>query len=666
MRKIIFLFFILVVPFLSNAQYNYTTKNKKAIATYEEALQYFNRMDYFSAVQLMNKAIKYDKKFVEAHLVLAEIYIENKNVDKAIQSYYNVIDLNPDFFPGLYSSLAQLEMMQNKFKSAKEHLEKFLSYDNLKPITRSRAKRKIESCEFAIEAMNNPVPFNPINLSDKINTFYDEYWPSLTADEQTLVITRLIPKELIQHDVNQSENEATQQNVYQDKRPIIPGKTDVQEDFYVSVKENGMWSEAINLGKPLNTDGNEGAQTIKVDGSIMYFTACNRPGGKGRCDIYSSIKENGKWSEPLNLNSPVNSADWEAQPSISADGKTLYFVSNRSGGFGQKDIWYTNLNEYGTWSSPQNLGVNINSAGQEQSPFIHPDNKTLYFASDGIIGMGGFDLYKVTLNEDGTWNEPMNLGYPINTTYDEIGLIVNAVGDMAYFSSDRLSNRGKDIFQFELYKEARPGRVSYIKGKVFDADTKESLVAKFELINLETKEVVMEAESEALHGEFLVCIPTDHNYALNVSKDKYLFFSENFELKGVHEITDPYLKDVALKPIKPGEKIILRNIFYATDSYELEDESIAELTKLLEFLNTNKGLRIEISGHTDNVGTSDYNNELSDNRAKSVYNYLINKGINKDRLTYKGYGESQPITTNDTEQGRAENRRTEIKILSSD
>lgn len=665
MRKVIVLFLIVLVPLLSNAQYNYTTKNNKAIKAYEEALQYFNRMDYFSAVQLMNKAIKYDKKFIEAHLVLAEIYIENNNIDKAIQSYYNVIDLNPDFFPGLYSSLAQLEMMQNNFQSAKEHLEKFLTYDNLKPITRSRAKRKIESCEFAIDAINDPVPFNPVNLSDHINTYYDEYWPSLTADEQTLVITRLIPKELIQHTDNLHDNQAEQEGNYESNTPVIPGRSEVQEDFYISVKENGVWSEAINAGKPLNTNGNEGAQTIKVDGRVMYFTACNRSDGKGRCDIYLSIKENGTWSEPVNLGSPVNTSDWEAQPSISADGKTLYFVSNRSGGFGQKDIWYSTLSEDGNWSLPKNLGENINSAGQEQSPFIHPDNKTLYFASDGIIGMGGFDLYKATMNEDGTWSEPMNLGYPINTTYDEIGLIVNAVGNMAYFSSDRLSNKRRDIFQFELYKEARPNPVSYIKGKVFDANSKKSLVAHFELINLETNEVVMEAKSEAINGEFLVCIPTDNNYALNVSKDNYLFYSENFELKGVHEITDPYLKDVALKPIKQGEKIILRNIFYATDSYELKDESVAELTKLLEFLNNNKALRIEISGHTDNVGTSEYNIELSDNRAKSVYNYLVDHGINKDRLTYKGYGETQPISTNDTKEGRSENRRTELKILSS-
>jgi len=310
----------------------------------------------------------------------------------------------------------------------------------------------------------------------------------------------------------------------------------------------------------------------------MYFTACNRPDGKGRCDIYFSEKKDNAWTEPININSPVNTSAWEAQPSISPDGKTLYFVSNREGGQGQKDIWMSTLLANGNWTKPINLGNNINSTGQEQSPFIHPDNRTLYFASNGLTGMGGFDLFKTVRNEDGTWSDPINLGYPINTTFDEIGLIVNAEGNRAFYSSDRLSNKGRDIFEFELYKEARPNPVSYIKGKVFDAQSKKMLKANFELISLETNELIMQAESDKSTGEFIVCIPTDNNYALNVSKDGYLFYSDNFELKGVYEISDPYLKDIALNPIKLGEKIVLRNIFFATDSFILEMKSKVELS----------------------------------------------------------------------------------------
>ena len=654
-KLIVYTLLLIVLPFCSIAQYNYSTTNKKAIKAYEEALGLFNRMDYTSAIEKMKKATKADGEFIEAHIVLAEIYNENRQRPEAIVSYKRVIEINPEFFPGLYFSLAQLEMKESEFEIAKSHIEKYLSYKNLKPISISQAKKKLKSCEFAINAVKNPVPFNPENLGNNINTKYDEYWPSLTADEQTLIITRLIPKDTTSGDIN--ENKSV-------KQISLPVQSTVHEDFYISIKENGFWGEAINAGEPLNTKGNEGAQTIFVDGKIMYFTACNRSDGKGRCDIYKSTKTTDGWSEAVNIGSPINSTYWEAQPSISPDGKTLYFVSNRGGGSGKNDIWFSNLKRDGSWTKPINLGDKINTSGQEQSPFIHPDNKTLYFASDGKTGMGGFDLFKVTKNQDGTWGEAKNLGYPINTVFDDFGLIVNAKGNKAFFSSDRLSEQGRDIFEFELYKEARPQAVSYLQGIVFDITTKNKLNAHFELIDLETNKSVMQAESDSNTGEFLVCIPTDHNYALNVSKKGYLFYSDNFSLKGIYEIKDPYLKDIALKRIEIGQKIILKNIFYETDSYQLANTSITELNKLLEFLKNNSNLKIEISGHTDNVGTSKYNMELSENRAKSVFNYLVESGIYSNRLEYKGYGELQAISSNETEKGRADNRRTEVKIIS--
>lgn len=651
-RKIVYILLIIFIPIITNAQYQLTTNSKKAIKSYNDALDSFNRMDYMSAINFMHEAIKADDNFIEAYLVLAEIYIESGNTLKAIDAYNHAIEINPDFFPEMFFSLAQLEMKNNEFEKAKMHIESYLANKKTKPELKPRANELIKTCDFAINAIKNPVPFKPENMGDSINTDYDEYWPSITADEKTLIITRLVP------------NEENVQNRYAG-RVSNPFQRHFQEDLYISLRVDSFWNKAINIGKPLNSNGNEGAQSISADGKLMYFTACNRKGGKGRCDIYFSKIIPGGWSEPVNIGSPVNTAFWEAQPSISPDGKTLYFVSNREGGFGKKDIWYSTLKDDNTWSKPVNLGKNINTSDDEQSPFIHPDNKTLYFASDGRIGMGGFDLYKTTRNDDGSWSEAENLGYPINTVHDEIGFIVNAKGDKALFSSDRLSDKGKDIFQFELYKEARPQAVSYLRGIVFDADSKKRLNADLELINLESEQVVMQVESDRNTGEFLVCIPTDNDYALNVSKEGYLFYSDNFSLKGVYEISDPFLKDIGLKAIKVGQKIILKNIFYETDSYELNKKSLVELTKLVEFLNNNNTLKIEISGHTDNVGTSEYNQTLSENRAKSVYNYLIDAGINPERLVYKGYGETVPISTNDTEEGKAENRRTEIKILSS-
>lgn len=647
LKKTLYILFIILYPFVLQAQ-KYSTDNKKAIKAYEEAIEAYNKYDLNLAVEKMYKALKNDENFVEAYIVLAEIYIDKGDKKDAIELYKNVIAINPDFFPELYFPLAQLEMLESMYDDAKGHLEKYISYKNIKPTSRITALKMLKSCDFAINAMQNPVPFNPENLGDSINTEFDEYWPSLTADEQTLLITRLLPKRRL------SDGRIPEKNM-----------NNYQEDFYISVYKDNFWQNAINAGSALNTSDNEGAQSISADGKLMYYTACSRSDGKGRCDIYVSKKTPKGWSEGVNIGSPVNTKFWEAQPSISSDGRTLYFVSNRDGGFGQKDIWCSNRRDDGTWSAPVNLGDKINTSGVEQSPFIHHDNKTLYFASEGRIGMGGFDIYKVVRNIDGTWGEPENLGYPINTVANEIGLIVNAKGDRAMFSSDRVDNKGKDIFQFSLHKEAQPQSVSYLKGVVFDKNTKQKLKAHFELINLDSNNVVMQATSDENSGEFLVCIPTDNDYALNVSRQGYLFYSDNFSLKGVFEITDPFLKDIALSPIKIGEKLILRNIFFATNSFELDKKSEIELNKLVQFLTDNSGLSVEISGHTDNVGTSEYNLALSQNRAKSVYDYLVNNTINTNRLSYKGYGETQAIKSNDTEEGRAENRRTEIKIISN-
>jgi hypothetical protein len=384
-------------------------------------------------------------------------------------------------------------------------------------------------CEFSIEAMNNPVPFNPVNLGPSINSSYDEYWPSITADGLTLVVTVQIPK----------------------TRGIEEFSRNMQEDFFISTWENGKWTPKKSMGNPINTDLNEGAQSLSADGHFMFFTACNRPDGLGSCDIYFSVWTGDRWSPPRNIGKPINSAHWDAQPSISPDGRTIYFCSRRPGGKGKIDLWQSTVTEDGYWGEPENLGDQINTPGDEMSPFIHADNQTLYFSSNGLHGLGDFDLFISRKSEAGEWGPAKNLGYPINSYFEEIGLIVNAKGNKAYYSSTRMSNSGKDIFEFELYDEVRPGNVTYMKGSVFDKETSKPLVAKFELIDLITKKIVMQAFSDP-RGEFLVCIPTNQDYALNVSRDGYLFYSDNFSLKDIREITDPFLKDVPLQPLKTG------------------------------------------------------------------------------------------------------------------
>ena len=438
----------------------------------------------------------------------------------------------------------------------------------------------------------------------------------------------------------------------------------MQEDFYYSVRRPGDgWEARRNLGKPLNSPGNEGAQSLSPDGRMLYFTACNRDDGEGMCDIYISQQTGGKWSVPYNPGRPLNTAYSEKHPSISADGRTLYFASDRPGGWGGLDIWISIMTEDGKWREPVNAGDSINTPEDEQSPFIHPDGKTLYFSSGGHMNLGKGDIFISKKKDDGSWSEAGNLGFPINTFNDEIGLIVNSDGDKAYFSSDRLKGRGMDIYSFDLYPAVRPARVSYIRGRVYDAETFKGLDARFRLIDLETGNVTIESRSHAGEGDFLLPLPTGHNFAFNVSHPGYLFYSEHFSLEGLYEKTDPYLMDVPLKPIETGERIILKNIFFGFDSDSLLTESLVELDRVTEFLRTNPTVSVEISGHTDSIGSSSYNLRLSERRAQSVVEYLLGRGIDAGRLTYKGYGANQPVASNDTEEGRARNRRTELKII---
>lgn len=641
-KSLITAIFLILCTCFTFAQGKYTTTNQKAIKLFDKAMENFQAKDMLSCESNLLKAIKEDEQFLEAHMLLGNIYDEQKLTEKAINSYNNVVDIDPEFYEGIYFNLGTNEFSIGRYDDAKQHFEKFLSYDKQNPKYVKRSQFLLKSCNFAINAMKNPVPFTPVNLGDSVNSENNEYSPSLTVDESKLVITVLRPR-----DANTIHS------------------SDKEEDFYMCVKSSdSVWGKALKIGAPLNSHGNEGAQSISPDGNILYFTICNRADGMGSCDLYVSERKGAGWSTPVNMGIRVNSGAWDSQPSISPDGKTLYFASAREGGKGLMDIWKTTKNEAGVWTAPVNLGDSINTGYSEMSPFIHSDGKTLYFTSTGHPGMGGMDIFYSKLLEDGQWSTPKNLGYPINTFNDEGYLIVNARGNKAYFSSDKYGGvGGMDIYAFELYEEARPTAVTYMKGTVYDAKSKKRIGAKFELIDLTNSEVAAQSFSDPQTGEFMVSLPTDRNYALNVSKEGYLFYSENFELKGDHSKLKPFLKDVLLQPIETGSVVVLRNIFFNFDKFDLKPESQVELNRLAELLNQNKTMKIEIGGHTDNKGTAEYNQKLSENRAKSVYEYLVNKGIDKTRLSYKGYGLTKPLESNDSEEGRAVNRRTEFKVI---
>ncbi len=425
---------------------------------------------------------------------------------KAIDAYTKGLKINEQYYPYGFIRLGQLQYEEAQYADALKSYNHFLELHTGNAKNEEKAKDGIVRCTFSIDAIKHPVDFKPENLGNGVNSTLDDYWPSLSADEQTLVITRLIKSE----------------DFFKK----------VQEDFFISHWKNNGWSVAKNLGYPINTSDNEGAQTLSGDGRLMVFTACNRSDGFGRCDLYWSVRRGDKWSIPQNMGKPINTAYRETQPSITPDGRTLYFSSDRPGGKGNHDIWVSYKDSADHWTVPENLGDSINSPGTEMSPFIHPDNQSLYFSSDGLIGLGGFDIFVSRRNKEGKWGKAVNLGYPINTNRDEIGLIVNARGDKAYFASNIDKNQGKDIFSFDMPVQDRPSMTTYMKGRVLDAVNNSLLRARFELIDLENGKDFYKSYSDSLTGEFVVSIPVDHNYMLNVSRKGYLFLFRKFFTKG--------------------------------------------------------------------------------------------------------------------------------------
>lgn len=622
----------------------YSIKDAKAIRFYEEAVRAYELGLIPEAMDQIERAIDKAPNFSEAFVLRAQVHADQKNSPAAIADLEQAISIGAPGFADVHFFLGDLQMRESQYLEAKANFEALVAKGTRNKSLLERAELYIRSCDFASGALKNPVPFNPENLGSGVNSEFDEYYPCVTADDQTLLFTRLV----------------------RDQR-VRGGK---QEDFYVSQFDQTAWGPATAVAE-INTAFNEGAPTLSADGQLLVFTACELMGGEwgpyqgyGSCDLFYARKMGDQWGDAVNLQ-PLNSYDWESQPSFSADGRTLYFVRGKrtAQGIGRQDIYYSVLQADGNWSKPDRIPGLVNTPFEEESVLIHPDGESLYFSSNGHPGMGGLDIFVSRKQPDGSWGEPINLGYPINTGADENSILVNASGDVAYFASNREGGLGGlDLYSFELPEHARPKAVSFVKGEVFDAVSLRKLEARFELIDLESGEVVAENYSNPVNGEFLVVLPPGKDYALNVARSGYLFYSANFSLKGI-KAGEPYLLEVPLEKLKEGSRVVLNNVFFATDSYVLEDASKTELNKLVELLANNPGLQVEIGGHTDSVGGDAENLTLSERRAGAVVEYLVANGIEVDRLKAKGYGETQPVASNDTEQGRALNRRTEMKIV---
>ncbi len=602
----------------------------------EKASKAWEARDLEKARELYSQLLELEPKYVLPHLRLAQIYEWNRQTDLVRQHYEAAVQLAPDSKDMLaaYQWLGKKAQEREAYKEAAGYWQKVLDMlggqksSNLSKL----AERQLESAKFALKALESPLEIRPQVLSDTVNRLQLQFFPVLTADREKLIFTAL----------DRGGN----------------------EDIFIANWENGSWSVPVSISDNINTSGNEGTCTVSADGHTLVFTACNRSDGLGSCDLYISYLKNGKWSNPENISEPVNSRHWESQPSLSADGSVLYFASDRPGGAGKSDVWKSVKSEKGQWGEPVNLGAGINTPDDENAPFIHANGTTLFYASKGLPGMGGFDIFMADIAQ-GASAKPVNLGYPINNNADQVGLFITADGKTAYYTEDR-SEPGKGrfsrLYHFEIPEKLQELFISsrYVKGRVLDSETQAPVKAQIKLYDLATRQLVSGFTSDESTGEFLAVVNKDSHYALYVESAGYLFKSMSFD------VTDKDVavrKDILVEKAKKDKAEVLTNVYFETGDFNLSEKSKLELDKLVAFLNENRSLSIEVSGHTDDVGSDDDNLKLSQKRAESVVGYLAGKGIASSRLHHKGYGESKPRVPNSSEENRSINRRIEWRIL---
>lgn len=621
---------------------------KKTEKTYQEGIDYLKRGNYNLAGQQMRKVISEESGCVDAYFVLGLVNFKkaDNNFREAEKNLRKVIELCPSYDVYAYYYLGEIYYGEENYALALKNLDEFLKdVDKIKKDEDyNRAVSLQKYSKFYLEMTGHPVPFTP-QVVEGISTPQNEYLPILSPDNQMALFTREIK--------------------------IEPGKnslfreTKMKERFLYSMRNpDGKFEEGEEMPEPFNVNDNEGGATLTADNNTLYYTVCKFDNVKKylNCDIYYSENVNGDWSPIKSVSNKINlPGSWESQPTISADGRTLYFVSDRSGGFGGYDIYRSIKSESGEWGTPINLGPLINSTGNEKSPFFHPDEKTLYFSSDGWMGLGGYDIFYSKLDDHGLWTKPKNIGYPINSPDDEVGFFVSTDGMQGFFASNKFNGKGGwDLYSFELYDAARPEKVLLIRGNIKSEYSAEPVKAHIELKNLDTKKI-SNIPMDSVTGNYVAVAPFNSDYIMTVKKEGHVYESR-YIAKVDSMFKLPARIDIEMKPIELNKSYRINDIYFPFNSFDLTMESKAVLDQLIDFLSESQNISIQIQGHTDNIGNDASNLKLSESRAHSVYNYLIEKGIAEKRLTYKGFGKAMPVAENDSEEGRARNRRTVFVI----
>ena len=593
--------------------------NKKTEKLYDEGIGFYKKGNYTETLKRMKSVISQEPEFTDAWYLIGLINFKrtNSNFKEAERNFRKVVELCPGYDPYVYYYLGEICYGDDRYDSAVRYLSEFVKdVDKIKSDKDyDRAMDLLKYSEFYLEVISKPVPFEP-KVVEGISTVENEYLSILSPDNQMALFTREI-------------------KLLPDKNTLFQSVKQKEKFMFSLLQNDGTFSEGEEMPEPFNLNDNEGGATLTINNNTLYYTVCKYTKNNTyyNCDIYFSDYVNEEWTKIKSVSDKINqSTTWESQPSISSDGKILYFISDRPGGNGGYDIYKSIKNEKGEWGYPINLGPKINSAGNEKSPFIHPDGKTLYFSSDGRMGLGGYDIFYSRLDTNGNWSKPKNIGYPINSRDDEIGFFVSTDGSHGFFASNKLKGKGGwDLYSFELYNDARPEKVLFIKGTVKSEAIAEPVKARIELKNLETRKI-SEIPLDTTTGNYVAIAPFNDDYIMTVKKAGYVY-----ETRYISRIDStfktPARIDVEIEPIELNKSYRINDIYFDFNKSDLTHESKAVLDQLIEFLDENPKIQIQIQGHTDNIGNDIENLRLSENRARSVYNYLVDKGIKSTRLT---------------------------------
>ena len=637
MRYFLPLLFLSFSVFAQNECEQIVTPSAKK--KYKKAEDAARNWQYGKAYSFLEQALEEQSDYAKALFLYGQLKMEKEEFEHAQELLIKGIGVCPLYSEEMYWLVASMAFEGRNYDRAAQYYEFYLRFFGLSEEKKALAQERWEEARFLIEMYSMPVPYNPQPVSG-ISTKDDEYLPILSPDNDIAFYTR----RRLKQDVGMLRAETV-------------------EEFITSTMEGGVFNLGNLMPYPFNLHNNEGGASLTIDNNELFLTICEPLNGYNNCDIYYTARKDSFWTPLRRLLFPVNKSDsWESQPTISSDGNTLLFTSIRPGGKGGADIYSVSRTENGSWGDLQSLS--INTLGDEKSPFLHPDNQTLYFSSNGYKGLGGLDIFYVKKDTAGNWGEPQNIGYPINSEDDDLGLFVSTDGKTAYFASNKLEGKGGwDVYHFPLYKEARPERVLFLKGDVVDEFGDPLIASSVEIKSMKDNST-FEVDVDGETGRYVAAIVLEKDEDVMVTvKDDFYAFNSQYVSATDEGFESPGKLDFEMKEMKEGEAFLIKNIYFETDSFSLNQQAKNILSVFVNFLQNRKYLKVAIHGHTDSVGDDQANFLLSTQRAKSVHDFLITSGITSTRLSYEGFGEQKPLETNKTEEGRSQNRRTEFYIV---